>query len=266
MSDTARRMPDEHLRVQSLSKHFASFAAVDKVSLSVQRGSITGLIGPNGAGKTTLFNALAGETEASSGDIFFNGRSINRLSANQRFKAGLARTFQIPQPFPDMTVLDNLMLAAPSQLGETLWAPVLRGAAIQKQEAEHLQQAHEVLRFTTLDRVAGLAARQLSGGQQKLLELARVLMGKPAFILLDEPAAGVNPALIELLLEKIHALNEEGITFLIIEHDMDLVMRHCSPIIAMANGQKIFEGTPDEAQRCEALLDSYLGSTGRIVA
>ena len=266
MSHTTERMPAEHLRVESLSKVFGSFAAVDNVSLSIQRGSITGLIGPNGAGKTTLFDSLAGETAASCGDILFDGRLISKLSANQRFKAGLARTFQIPQPFPDMTVLDNLMLAAPSQLGETVWAPVFKRTAIARQESEHLARAHEVLQFTTLEKVAGLAARQLSGGQQKLLELARVLMGKPSFILLDEPAAGVNPALSHLLLDKIHALNEEGITFLIIEHDMDLVMRHCNPIIAMANGQVIFEGTPAEAQHCEQLLDSYLGSTSRISA
>lgn len=266
MSDIADHVPNEHLRVDSLSKHFGPFAAVDNVALSIRRGSITGLIGPNGAGKTTLFDALAGETTINHGDILFDGRSIRKLPANKRFKAGLARTFQIPQPFPDMTVLDNLMLAAPSQLGETLWAPVFRGAAIQRQEAAHLQRAHEVLQFTTLEKVAELAASQLSGGQQKLLELARVLMGKPSLILLDEPAAGVNPALTDVLLDKIHALNAEGITFLIIEHNMDLVMRHCNPIIAMASGQVIFEGTPVEAQGCEVLLDSYLGSASRAIA
>ncbi|MFK7862116.1 MAG: ABC transporter ATP-binding protein [Granulosicoccus sp.] len=248
-----------HLRVESLSKHFGTLAAVDNVSISIKKGSITGLIGPNGAGKSTLFDTLAGETQADSGNIMFNGRSLQRCSADQVFRQGLARTFQIPQPFPEMSVLDNLMLAAPGQLGETFWAPIFVPAAIRRQEAEYLERALDVLQFTTLYKVAGLAARNLSGGQQKLLELARVLMGKPELILLDEPAAGVNPALTRLLLEKIHALNDDGMTFLIIEHNMDLVMQHCQPIIAMANGRVIFEGSAAEALACEQLLDSYLG-------
>ncbi|MFK7993965.1 MAG: ABC transporter ATP-binding protein [Granulosicoccus sp.] len=234
------------------------------MSLNIQRGSITGLIGPNGAGKSTLFDMLAGETTSDSGTISFNGYSTHGRSADQAFQQGLARTFQVPQPFPEMTVLDNLMLAAPGQLGETVWASLLRPSAIRRQEEVHLERAYEVLKFTTLSKVSGLAAKNLSGGQQKLLELARVLMGKPELILLDEPAAGVNPGLTALLLEKIHTLNEEGITFLIIEHDMDLVMQHCNPIIAMANGRIIFEGTASQALKCEELLDSYLGDTSRV--
>jgi len=250
-----------HLSVESLSKHYGPLAAVDNVSIDIIRGSITGLIGPNGAGKSTLFDTLAGETRAGSGKIFFNGKPLQNSSADRVYRQGLARTFQIPQPFPEMTVLDNLMLAAPAQVGESVWTPVFRPSAIRRQEAEHLERAYEVLQFTTLESVAELAASKLSGGQQKLLELARVLMGKPEFILLDEPAAGVNPALTTVLLDKIHALNNEGITFLIIEHNMDLVMRHCNPIIAMANGRVIFQGTAKEAMKCEALLDSYLGDT-----
>lgn len=248
-----------HLRVESLSKHFGPLSAVNNISISIQRGSITGLIGPNGAGKSTLFDMLAGETQADSGKITFNGHLQQHRSADKVFRQGLARTFQIPQPFPEMTVLDNLMLAAPRQLGETVWAPVFRPSAIKQQESENLERAFEILQFTTLAKVATVAARNLSGGQQKLLELARVLMGNPEFILLDEPAAGVNPALTALLLEKIHALNDKGITFLIIEHNMDLVMQHCNPIIAMANGRIIFEGSAAQVMTCEALLDSYLG-------
>lgn len=248
-----------HLSVKSLSKHFGTLAAVDKVSLDVVRGSITGLIGPNGAGKSTLFDALAGEIRADTGKILFNGKPLQRYTADRVYRHGLARTFQIPQPFPEMTVLDNLMLAAPGQIGENVWASVFRQSAIKRQETEHLERAYEVLHFTTLEPVAKLAAKNLSGGQQKLLELARVLMGKPEFILLDEPAAGVNPALTELLLDKIHLLNNEGITFLIIEHNMDLVMQHCDPIIAMANGRIIFQGNASEAMTCDALLESYLG-------
>ena len=249
----------DHLRVDSLSKYFGTLAAVDNVSLTIQRGSITGLIGPNGAGKTTLFDTLAGETKADKGKIFLNGQAMKNCSADKVYRRGMARTFQIPQPFPQMTVLDNLMLAVPDQLGESVWAPVFRAMAIRKQEAVHLARAREVLRFTTLDKVAEQAAGKLSGGQQKLLELARVLMGEPKLILLDEPAAGVNPTLTTLLLDKIHALNDQGITFLIIEHNMDLVMRHCHPIIAMANGRILFEGSAGQALQCDALLDSYLG-------
>lgn len=256
--------PSAHLRIESVTKRFGPLTAVDNVSIDIARGSITGLIGPNGAGKSTLFDALAGETQADSGKILFNSKPLQHRSADQVYRQGLARTFQIPQPFPEMTVLDNLMLAAPKQLGESVWAPVFRPAAIRRQEAEHLDRAFEVLRFTTLENVAQLAAKNLSGGQQKLLELARVLMGKPSLILLDEPAAGVNPTLTNVLLEKIHALNDEGITFLIIEHNMDLVMQHCDPIIAMANGRVIFNGNSTQALACEELLDSYLGDTGQI--
>lgn len=251
-----------HLQLISVSKQFGSLKAVDDVSLCIERGSITGLIGPNGAGKSTLFDVLAGESRADGGSIMFNGRPVHSTHAHQRFRLGLARTFQIPQPFPEMTVLDNLMLAAPEQAGETIWAPLLPPARITQQESLHLQRAGEVLEFTTLDKVASLAARQLSGGQQKLLELARVLMGNPQLILLDEPAAGVNPSLTALLLDRIHALNEQGITFLVIEHNMDVVMQHCNPVIAMANGRVIFQGTAEDAQQCEALLDSYLGHPG----
>lgn len=253
-----------HLEVRHLSKSFGDLTAVDNVSLSIQRGSITGLIGPNGAGKSTLFETIVGEAKADQGSIVFNGKTIESLSADQIYRSGLARTFQIPQPFPEMTVLDNLMLAAPGQLGETFWAPVLRPAAIRRQERQHLEQAHEILKFTTLSRVAGQAAKNLSGGQQKLLELSRVLMGKPELILLDEPAAGVNPALTNMLMDRIHALNDQGISFLIIEHNMDLVMRHCQPIIAMANGRVIFTGTAAEAIHCEELLESYLGDMNTV--
>lgn len=247
------------LEIHNLSKRFGEQIAVNDVCLSIQRGSITGLIGPNGAGKSTLFETIVGELHSDSGDIIFDGLSLQNLSADNVYRTGLARTFQIPQPFPEMTVLDNLMLAAPGQLGETFWAPILRPGAIRRQEQEYLQRAHEILAFTTLEKVAQEAARNLSGGQQKLLELARVLMGKPQMIMLDEPAAGVNPALTHVLMERIHALNQQGITFLIIEHNMDLVMRHCNPIIAMANGCVIFTGNAQEALDCKELLDSYLG-------
>lgn len=247
------------LEIEDASVDYGAFRAVDGASLSVTPGTITGLIGPNGAGKSTLFNAIAGEKELTAGAIRFQGKRIDGRSPDQVFASGLARTFQIPRPFAEMTVLENLMLAAPGQTGETFWAPILKPAAVRGEDAAILEKAHEVLAFTTLDRVAHEAAGRISGGQQKLLELARVLMSDPAMILLDEPAAGVNPALTEVLLEKIEALNARGMTFLIIEHDMDLVMRHCDPIIAMAAGQVIFEGDSEAALSDPRLLDAYLG-------
>ncbi len=254
------------LDVRNLSKRYGDLTAVDNVSLTIDRGSITGLIGPNGAGKSTLFETIVGEARCDQGSVVFNGTPLQTLTADRVFREGLARTFQIPQPFPEMSVLDNLMLAAPGQLGETFWAPIVRPKAIRKQELEHLQRAHEILAFTTLSTVASLAARNLSGGQQKLLELARVLMGKPELIMLDEPAAGVNPALTHILMDRIHALNDQGMTFLVIEHNMDLVMKHCQPIIAMANGRVIFTGTAAEAMHCEELLESYLGDMEMVPA
>ncbi len=250
------------LSIHGLTKRFDALVALDDISLTVERGSITGLIGPNGAGKSTLFNTVVGDVKLDRGSVEFNGKPIQGFTPDKIFRSGLARTFQIPQPFPEMTVLDNLMLSAPMQLGEKFWAPLLRQRQIQEQESDHLERANEILAFTTLDKVADLAAAHLSGGQQKLLELARVLMSKPAMIMLDEPAAGINPSLTRLLVEKIHQLNRSGITFLIIEHNMDLVMQHCDRIVAMASGRIIFDGTATDAQASEELLESYLGQPG----
>ncbi len=252
------------LEIDGVTASFGAFRAVDGASFAVANGTITGLIGPNGAGKSTLFNTVAGEKRISEGRIAFNGRSIDNLPPDAIYGRGLARTFQIPRPFSEMTVLENLMLAAPGQAGEAFWAPVLTPRLVREQERRILDKAREVLAFTTLDRVGHEAAGRLSGGQQKLLELARVLMGEPEMILLDEPAAGVNPALVRVLIEKIEALNDRGVTFLIVEHDMDLVMRHCDPIIAMAQGRVIFEGNAEQARCDPKLLDAYLGDVAHV--
>jgi len=247
------------LETQSVCVAFGGVRAVDDVSLRIPKGTITGLIGPNGAGKSTLFNAIAGERARDSGKIRFEGKEIDHLKPNAIYHRGLARTFQIPRPFSEMTVFENLMLAAPKQIGETYWAPLFARKRIRVREKEISERAREILAFTTLDKVAEEAAGRLSGGQQKLLELARVLMSAPRMIMLDEPAAGVNPTLTRLLIEKIEELNANGCTFLIIEHDMDLVMRHCHPIIGMANGRIIYEGDAAGAQTDPVLLDAYLG-------
>ncbi|WP_029064849.1 ABC transporter ATP-binding protein [Labrenzia sp. DG1229] len=253
-------MDNAILTLNGVSRSFGDFKAVDDVSLTIREGSITGLIGPNGAGKSTLFNVIAGELSPTGGSVDFLGTNVSRLTPDERFALGLGRTFQIPRPFGRMSVLENVMLAPMDQAGETLLGAVLGKGRIRDQEEAIRKRAFEVLDFLTLRHVADQPAAKISGGQMKLLELARVLMGDPRLILLDEPAAGVNPALTEILIEKIEELNRNGKTFLIIEHDMDFVMRHCDPVIAMAEGQVVFEGTSVEAQSNPILLDAYLGA------
>lgn len=253
-------MAEPILCLQGVTRDFGDFRAVDAVSLEIARGTITGLIGPNGAGKTTLFNVLTGMLPPSSGKVLLNGQDVTRVTPDRLFAAGLGRTFQIPRPFARMSVLENVMLAPIGQLGERLSGPFLRAGQMHRQEHDIRAKAMEVLEFVTLDKLADQAAGQISGGQMKLLELARVLMGDPQLILLDEPAAGVNPTLTKLLIEKIEDLNRGGKTFVIIEHDMDFVMQHCNPVIALAEGRVVFQGTPVEAQANPVLLDAYLGA------
>ena len=253
-------MAEPILATRGLSKTFGTLKAVDDVSISVREGSIIGLIGPNGAGKSTLFNLLTGALVPDAGDVTLKGTDISRLSPDRRFAHGLGRTFQIPRPFARMSVLENVMLAPLAQAGETITGPFLRRARMAEDEARIAARAMEVLDFVTLAPLADHPAGRISGGQMKLLELARVLMGEPRVILLDEPAAGVNPVLTETLIGKIEELNRRGTTFVIIEHDMDFVMRHCDPIIALAEGRVIFEGTSHDAMANAALLDAYLGT------
>ncbi|WP_424973600.1 ABC transporter ATP-binding protein [Dinoroseobacter sp. S124A] len=248
------------LATRGLSHFFGPFQALNDVSLEITPGSMTGLIGPNGAGKSTLFNVLTGALRPSAGQVLLEGAEVTGHTPDALFRAGLARSFQIPRPFARMTVLENVMLAPMAQVGERLWGAFLSAKAMRRQEEEIRARAMEVLDFVTLAKLADQAAGQISGGQMKLLELARVLMGDPAVILLDEPAAGVNPVLTEVLIDKIETLNRAGKTFVIIEHDMDFVMRHCTPIIALGQGRVIFEGTPEDALADPVLLDAYLGA------
>lgn len=253
-------MADAVLAIQGLTHNFGAFRALDDVSIKIRPGSITGLIGPNGAGKTTLFNVITGSLAPGQGKVFLDGREVTGHPPERLFANGLARTFQIPRPFARMSVLENLMLAPLAQTGERLTGPFLSRGSVRKQERAIRARALEVLDFMTLAPLADHPAGKISGGQMKLLELARVLMGDPKIILLDEPAAGVNPTLTGTLIEKIEDLNRQGKTFVIIEHDMDFVMRHCAPIIALAQGQVVFEGTAEEAQANPQLLDAYLGA------
>lgn len=251
------------IETKNLTTAFGAFKAVDDVSLSVAEGTITGLIGPNGAGKSTLFNTLTGVIRQTRGEVHFDGKRVSKLPPDVLFQQGLAHTFQIPKPFAQMTVLENLMLAPTGQIGESLFAPIFRKKKVQHQEHEMQEKAMALLAFTTLDALADFPAGKLSGGQMKLLELARVLMGDPKVILLDEPAAGVNPMLIEVLVEKIEDLHARGHTFFIIEHDMDFIMNHCDPIIAMVAGRVVFEGTGRAARSNPQLRDAYLGDITR---
>lgn len=248
------------LSTRGISKHFDALKAVDDVSLSIQKGSITGLIGPNGAGKTTFFNVLTGNLKPTAGAVLLDGHTVTGHTPDQLFKRGLGRTFQIPRPFAKMSVLENVMIAPGGQVGETLLGALFQRANVGLQEAELRDKAMDILDFMTLAPLADQPAGKISGGQTKLLELARILMGDPSIILLDEPAAGVNPSLTRILIERIEALNEQGKTFFIIEHDMDFIMRHCDPVIALAEGRVVFEGSAEAAQNDPVLLDAYLGA------
>ena len=247
------------LEVENVVRSFGALRAVDGVSLRVRQASITGLIGPNGAGKTTLFNAIAGVLPPQSGVIRLEGRRIDGLRPDQVFHRGLGRTFQIPRPLGTLTVLENLLLAPLAQSGERFWNNWLRPRRVRAEEAAHRERAREVLDFVGLGGLAQRAARVLSGGQQKLLELARVLMVEPRIILLDEPAAGVSPALLETLLERVAALHRRGVTFLLIEHNMDVVMQLCDPVIVMAQGKVVMQGTPQQVRADARVIDAYLG-------
>ena len=247
------------LRAEGLSKRFGGLTATDSLTLEVRPGELHAVIGPNGAGKTTLFNLIAGAERRSSGQLLLDGLAIDGARPDRIFRLGLARTFQIPRPFPEMTVLENVMLAVPGQIGERFWTNWLRGSAVAAQERALRDRARHWLDFVGLDRLAPDRARTLSGGQRKLLELARVLMADPKIILLDEPGAGVNPALLATIIDKIAEINASGVTFLIIEHNMDLVMRLCRPILVMADGRLLLSGTAEEVRSDPSVVDAYLG-------
>jgi branched-chain amino acid transport system ATP-binding protein len=247
------------LQAHGLTKQFGGVRAVDDVSFSLAAGSITGLIGPNGAGKTTLFDLIAGTHRPTRGRLTFQGRPIERRRQDQRTRLGIARTFQIPRPFPGMSVLDNAMVAARDQAGERFWRVWSTPSAIRRQEAEVRSRALEWLAFVGLDRLAEAPARTLSGGQRKLLELARVMMLEPRLILLDEPGAGVAPPLMAVIVDKIRRLNEQGVTFLVIEHDMDLVMSLCRPVLVMAGGRLLMQGSAEEVRADARVIEAYLG-------
>ncbi|WP_135363324.1 ABC transporter ATP-binding protein [Halosimplex halophilum] len=252
---------DASLVVEDLSKRFGGIDAVDGASFSVERGTLTGLIGPNGAGKSTTFDLVTGVHDPDGGRVAFEGREITGRRTAEIADKGLVRTFQIARELEEMTVLENLMLAPRDQSGEKLVnavAPGLRGR-VREEERELREAVWETLELFEIDHLAEEYAGNLSGGQRKLLELARALMLDPSMLLLDEPFAGVNPTLEEKLLDRVHELREEGLTFLLVEHDMDLIMEHCEHVIVMHQGRVLAEGTPAEIRTNERVVDAYLG-------
>lgn len=244
---------------RELVMQFGGMRAVDGMSLDLHRGEILGLIGPNGAGKTTLFNLVAGALKPTAGRILLQDRDVTRDPPEARIAKGLGRTFQIPKPFAEMTVLENVLTGAQHQAGEGLLANFLTPRKVAAQERASVEKARGLLDFLTLSHLTHEPARVLSGGQRKLLELARVLMADPAVILLDEPAAGVNPTLLEFIIGRIRELNERGTTIFLIEHNMDMVTRLCGRVVVMAQGSLLREGKPDEVARDPAVIEAYLG-------
>lgn len=247
--------------VEDVHKHFGGFHAVDGSSLHIKEGSITGLIGPNGAGKTTLFNVVAGVLKPTSGKVFMQGEDITGLPPHELFHKGLLRTFQIAHEFSSMTVRENLMMVPPGQSGETLWNTWVGRASIRREEQELREKADGVLEFLTIDHLADEKAGNLSGGQKKLLELGRTMMVDAKVVFLDEVGAGVNRTLLNTIGDAILRLNQErGYTFCMIEHDMDFIGRLCDPVIVMAEGRVLAEGTIDEIKANEQVIEAYLGT------
>ncbi len=256
--------PDLILAIEHVVKRYGGLTAVNHTSLGVRRGSITGLVGPNGAGKTTLLNIISGFERADAGSIVFDGHDITRLAAHQSYRHGLVRTFQVPRPIPTMSVIENLVLAGSEQAGERIWNTWFRPGRVGEDEDRNIERALWALEYVDLIHLRDEYAANLSGGQKKLLEFARTLMAEPKMVLLDEPGAGVNRTLMRDLMERIEdQAQNAGVTFLIVEHDMDVIARLCDPVIVMSQGAPIFEGTFTEMTRDQQVLDAYLGSQYR---
>jgi len=247
------------LSVERLRKHFGGLMAVNGASFGVREGSITGLIGPNGAGKSTLFDLVTGVTRPDRGAVRFAGRSLTGLPPDAVARAGVARTFQTPRIFPAMSTWENLLAAGPRHPGESLLGGLFMGRAARRRERALERRAAELLAFLGLEREAARAARELSGGQRKLLSLGRALMTEPRLLMLDEPAAGVNQTLTRTLMQRIRDVNAGGVTVLVVEHDMDLIMQLCETVVVMHQGSVLAVGTPEEVQRDPQVLAAYLG-------
>lgn len=252
-------MADSLLEVRRLTKHFMGVTALLEVTVDVYQGELLSLIGPNGSGKTTLFNCISGLLKSDSGTVRFKGTDITRMRPDRIARLGLRRTFQDVRNFPRMSVMDNLLMAIQQQQEDDLIARTLRTRRIRDFDEIARQRAVEVLALTELTRVRNQAAGSLSYGQRKLLEFACALMPDPDLILLDEPAAAVSAAMITRMKAYIQELNRQGKTFLVVEHNMKVVMDLSQRIIVLDHGQKIAEGTPDEIRNNQKVLEAYFG-------
>ena len=247
------------LRVQNVTKRFGALMAVHDVSFELGDIGITGMVGPNGSGKSTLFHIITGFYRSDRGEIFFNRRSIGNLPPHQISRRGVIRSFQQTRPLPFMSVGDNLIAAAPGQTGERIWPLFFTPARVRRQENELREKACGILDLLDLLPLADQLAGRLSYGQQKLMELGRILMADPRLILLDEPTAGINPTLIRRLVDILHRLCEQGIQIFLIEHNMPLVAELCRHVFVMDSGELIFSGTPEHARRDPRVVEAYLG-------
>ena len=252
-------MPQALLEVHGQTRRFYGVHALEGVRLSVQPHRITGVIGPNGAGKTTLFNCISGVVSPNAGKVVFGGRDITGWRPDRIASTGLVRTFQIARGLPGLTVYENLLLYGARQPGERVWQAVLRTRAAQRREDELTQSAYDIAQRLNLVRVLNDPASSLSGGQKKLLEIGRVLMADPQLVLLDEPVAGVNPALAREIAQHLRSLVDRGLTVLLIEHHMDTIARLCEDVIVLAEGRNLAEGSFTEVAQNPAVQEAYMG-------
>ena len=248
--------------VQDVVKHFGGLAAVDGVSMEIKQGTITGLIGPNGAGKSTLFNLIAGNLNPEYGSIYLDGEDVTGLKPHMLFSKGLLRTFQIAHEFQSLSVLDNLMMVPSLQVGESLLGAWFKREKVVRQEAEIRGKAEEVISFLNMGHLANELAGNLSGGQKKLLELGRTMMVSSKVVILDEVGAGVNRTLLKEIGDAILSMNRErGFTFCMIEHDMDFISRLCDPVVVMAEGKILAQGSVEKIKANEDVIEAYLGTS-----
>jgi ABC-type branched-subunit amino acid transport system ATPase component len=252
--------PEAILEVNDLHRSFGGVKAVDGATLQVRRGTITGLIGPNGAGKTTLFNVIAGTLAPNGGAIFFDGTNVTGWRPDQLAMRGLTRTFQLARGLPELTVIENCALYAKAQPGEKMWRALIRPPSVAAREKAVIAQAWDLAHQLNLAAVANNRAADLSGGQKKLVELGRALLGRPKLLLLDEPMAGVNPALASELAQRLLAIRDQGVTILVIEHNMSFISRICDRVIVLASAKVLAEGTFEQVRANETVQSAYLGS------